>query len=54
MRDISHPALDWRWLTHADRVALLHGYGDEVPVTDEFLAAWRAGLVLSDIVALAT
>jgi hypothetical protein len=22
---ISHPALDWRWPTHADRVALLHG-----------------------------
>jgi hygromycin-B 7''-O-kinase len=51
---ISHPALDWRWPTHADRVALLHGYCDEVPVTDEFMAAWRAALVLSDMVALAT
>ncbi len=29
---ISHPALDWRWPTHADRVALLHGYCDETPV----------------------
>jgi aminoglycoside phosphotransferase len=51
---ISHPALDWRWPTHADRVALLHGYGDEAPVTDAFLAAWRAGLVLNDLVMLAT
>jgi hygromycin-B 7''-O-kinase len=51
---ISHPALDWRWPTHADRVALLHGYCDETPVTDEFMAAWRAALVLSDLSALAT
>ena len=51
---ISHPALDWRWPTHADRVALLQGYGDETPVTDEFMAAWRAALVLSDMSALAT
>ena len=51
---ISHPALDWRWPTHADRVALLHGYCDETPATDAFLAAWHAGLVLSDMAALAT
>jgi hygromycin-B 7''-O-kinase len=51
---ISHPALDWRWPTHADRVALLHGYCDDTPVTDEFMAAWRAALVLSDMAALAT
>jgi hypothetical protein len=51
---ISHPALDWRWPTHADRVALLHGYCDETPATDEFLDAWRAGLVLGDMLALAT
>ena len=51
---ISHPALDWRWPTHADRVALLHGYCDEAPVTDAFLAAWHAGLVLSDLAMLAT
>ena len=51
---ISHPALDWRWPTHADRVALLHGYSDEAPVTDAFLAAWYAGLVLNDLVMLAT
>jgi aminoglycoside phosphotransferase len=51
---ISHPALDWRWPTHADRVALLHGYCDETPVTDEFMAMWRAALVLSDMLMLAT
>ena len=51
---IGHPALDWRWPTHADRVALLHGYSDEAPVTDAFIAAWRSGLVLSDMAALAT
>jgi hygromycin-B 7''-O-kinase len=51
---ISHPALDWRWPTHADRVALLHGYSDDTPVTDEFMATWHAGLVLSDMAALAT
>src|SRR5215510_13545192 len=51
---ISHPALDWRWPTHADRVALLHGYCDETSATDEFLAAWHAGLVLSDLAMLAT
>jgi aminoglycoside phosphotransferase len=51
---ISHPALDWRWPTHADRVALLHGYCDDTPATDEFMAAWHAVLVLSDMSALAT
>ncbi len=51
---ISHPGLDWRWPTHADRVALLHGYCHDIPVTDEFMAAWQAALVLSDMLALAT
>jgi aminoglycoside phosphotransferase (APT) family kinase protein len=51
---IGHPALDWRWPTHADHLAILRGYGDDAPVTEEFMAAWRAGLVLSDMVALAT
>ena len=51
---ISHPALDWRWPTHADRVALLHGYCDAAPVTDEFMAVWHAALVLSDMSELAT
>jgi hygromycin-B 7''-O-kinase len=51
---IGHPALDWRWPTHADRVALLHGYSDETPVSDDFMVAWRAALVLSDMSMLAT
>jgi hygromycin-B 7''-O-kinase len=51
---IGHPALDWRWPTHADHLAILRGYGDDAPVTEEFMVAWRAGLVLSDMVALAT
>jgi hygromycin-B 7''-O-kinase len=51
---ISHPALDWRWPIHADHLAMLQGYGDDAPVTEEFMAAWRTGLVLSDMVALAT
>jgi hygromycin-B 7''-O-kinase len=51
---ISHPALDWRWPTHADRVALLQGYCAETPATDEFMTAWRSALVLSDMSAFAT
>jgi hygromycin-B 7''-O-kinase len=51
---IGHPALDWRWPTHTDHLAILQGYGDEAPVTDEFMVAWRSGLVLSDMSALAT
>jgi aminoglycoside phosphotransferase len=51
---IGYPGLDWRWPTHADRVALLHGYGDDIPVSDEFIDAWRAALVLSDMSMLAT
>ena len=51
---IGHPALDWRWPTHADHLALLQGYAADAPLTDAFMAAWRAGLVLSDMAALAT
>lgn len=51
---IGPPAFDWRWPTHEDALAILQGYGDEAPLTDEFMAAWYAGLVLSDMRALAT
>jgi hygromycin-B 7''-O-kinase len=51
---IGHPALDWRWPTHADHLALLQGYADDAPLTDAFMAAWRAGLVLGDMAAIAT
>ncbi len=51
---ISHPAFDWRWPTHEDRLVVLQGYCDEQPVTDDFMMVWRAALVLSDMLALAT
>ena len=51
---ISHPAFDWRWPTHEDRLAVLQGYCDEKPVTDDFMMVWRATLVLSDMLAVAT
>jgi len=51
---ISHPAFDWRWPTHEDRLAVLQGYCDEQPVTDSFMTVWRPSLVLSDMLALAT
>jgi len=51
---IGHPALDWRWPTYADHLALLQGYADDAPLTDAFMAVWRAGLVLSDMAAVAT
>jgi hypothetical protein len=51
---IRHPALDWHWPPHADRGALRRGYCDNTPVTDEFMAAWRTALMLSDLLTLAT
>jgi hypothetical protein len=50
---IGHPALDWRWPTHEDHLAILQGYADEAPLTEEFMAAWHASLVLSEMRALA-
>jgi aminoglycoside phosphotransferase len=51
---IRHPALDWRWPTHEDHVALLQGYGEDAPLADAFMAACPSVLVLSDMAALAT
>jgi aminoglycoside phosphotransferase (APT) family kinase protein len=51
---ISHPALDWRWPTHQDRLIILQGYGDETPVSEEFMTAWRSLLVLSDMFTMVT
>lgn len=51
---ISHPGLDWRWPTHQDRLTLLQGYCEEASVTEEFMAAWRSILVLSDMSTAAT
>jgi hygromycin-B 7''-O-kinase len=51
---ISHPAFDMRrWNRKADREALLQGYTSERPVSDAFLATWRAVMILGDVVTIA-
>lgn len=51
---ISHPAFDMRrWNRPADREALLQGYTSEAPVSDAFLATWRAVMVLGDMITIA-
>lgn len=50
---LSHPAFDMRrWHRRADREALLQGYTTERPVTDDFLATWRAVMILGDVVTI--
>lgn len=50
---ISHPAFDMRrWNRPADREALLQGYTSERPVSDDFLATWRAVTILGDVVTI--
>jgi hygromycin-B 7''-O-kinase len=50
---ISHPAFDMRrWNRPADREALLRGYTSEQPVSDTFLATWRAVMILGDVVTI--
>lgn len=51
---ISHPAFDMRrWNRPADREALLQGYTSERPVSDAFLATWRAVMIVDDVVTIA-
>ena len=51
---ISHPTLDMRrWNRPEDREALLHGYMSERPVSDSFMATWRAVTMLGDVVTIA-
>jgi aminoglycoside phosphotransferase (APT) family kinase protein len=51
---ISHPAFDLqRWNRPADREALLAGYTSAGPVTDAFLATWRAVMILEDAITIA-
>lgn len=51
---ISHPAFDTRrWNRKVDREALLQGYTSERPVSDDFLATWRAVMILGDVVTIA-
>lgn len=51
---ISHPAFDLRrWNRPADRDALLEGYTSEQPISDAFLATWRAVMILGDVTTIA-
>jgi hygromycin-B 7''-O-kinase len=51
---ISHPAFDMRrWNRLADREALLAGYTSDGPVSDAFLATWRAVMILGDAITIA-
>lgn len=51
---LSHPAFDLRrWNRPADREALLQGYSSEQPVSDTFLATWRAVTILGAVVTIA-
>lgn len=51
---ISHPAFDLRrWNRPTDREALLQGYTSEQPISDAFLATWRAVTMLGDVVTIA-
>lgn len=51
---LSHPAFDLRrWNRPADREALLQGYSSEQPVSDTFLATWRAVTILGAMITIA-
>ena len=51
---ISHPAFDMRrWNRPVDREALLQGYTSEEPISDAFLATWRAVMILGDAITIA-
>lgn len=51
---LSHPAFDLRrWNRPADREALLEGYTSEQPISDAFLATWRAVMILGDVTTIA-
>lgn len=51
---LSHPAFDLRrWNRPAEREALLRGYTAEAPVSEAFLATWRAVMILGDLIVMA-
>lgn len=51
---LSHPAFDVRrWNRPAEREALLSGYTAEAPVSDAFLATWKAAMILGDVIVIA-
>lgn len=47
---ISHPALEIRrWNRPSDRDAILAGYQEEGRVSDDWLAVWRALMIIADV-----
>lgn len=47
---ISHPALEIRrWNQPADRDAILTGYQEESRVSDDWMAIWRALMIVADV-----
>lgn len=50
----SHPANDLRrWLSPDDRTAILSGYSENEPLSEEFIAVWRIACTIADISAIA-
>ena len=50
---LSHPAFDVRrWNRPAEREALLRGYTAEAPVSDAFMATWKATMILADVLVM--
>jgi hygromycin-B 7''-O-kinase len=50
----SHPVNDLRrYRAPEDRQAVISGYLEDGPVSDDFIATWRVGCVISDIMAIA-
>lgn len=51
---LSHPAFDLRrWNRPAEREALLRGYTAEAPVSEAFMATWKAVMILGDVIVMA-
>lgn len=51
---LSHPAFDLRrWNRPAEREAVLRGYTAEAPVSEAFMATWKAVMILGDVIVMA-
>jgi hygromycin-B 7''-O-kinase len=51
---ISHPAFDLRrWNRPTEREAMLRGYTAEAPVSEAFMATWKAAMILGDVIVMA-
>jgi hygromycin-B 7''-O-kinase len=51
---LSHPAFDLRrWNRPTEREALLRGYTAEAPVSEAFMATWKAVMMLGDVIVMA-